>query len=144
MLLSKLTNVNTNGDVNKIPQQDESSTYHKDNNANEKSNYGRLKCVGDTSFSTHDMLTLPVDIHDNGVIAISTFAYDAHSQDCICGGCEVNKATAHCRQCGFALCAECIERTHTKGRFKEHELCKISGSDMANQITAAPCKRHCV
>lgn len=56
-----------------------------------------------------------------------------------CGVCEEQKATCVCVQCDFGLCAACHQATHTKGKFKLHE---VVGLDQARCRDQQKCSEH--
>jgi hypothetical protein len=56
-----------------------------------------------------------------------------------CGVCEEQKATCLCFQCDFGLCDACHNVTHSKGRFKQHE---VAGLDQARRRNRLKCPEH--
>lgn len=56
-----------------------------------------------------------------------------------CGVCEEQKATCMCVQCDFGLCDECRAATHSKGKFRLHE---VVGLDQARRRDHLKCPEH--
>lgn len=62
-------------------------------------------------------------------------ASSKEEEEPLCGVCEEAKGPLLCLQCDFALCVECQAATHSKGRFKLHEVLPVADAREAKRRT---------
>jgi hypothetical protein len=67
----------------------------------------------------------------DGDDAPSLSASTAGGKAALCGICEEAPEAAHCRECGFGLCADCRTTVHAKGKFKSHTVIELDDPTVA-------------
>ncbi|KPI88265.1 hypothetical protein ABL78_2627 [Leptomonas seymouri] len=75
----------------------------------------------------------------SGDTAVKGFQSTTSAAALYCGVCEEQKATRMCVQCDFGLCDACHDATHSKGKFKLHEMVAL---DQARRRDQLKCREH--